>query len=65
MAGPAEWRSIELAIHPGITAMQSATDKDRKKGAVFYYNELKPDDPAIAFARSVNPDFDSVLKIKY
>lgn len=49
----------------GIIAMQSATEKDRKKGAQFYYNELKPDDPAIAFARSVNPDFDAVLKIEY
>lgn len=49
----------------GIRAMRSATDKDRKTGMPFYYNELKPDDPAIAFARSVNPDFDSVLKIKY
>lgn len=50
----------------GIKAMQTAVDKDRKAGKMqFYYNELKPDDPAIAFARSVNPDFDAVLKIKY
>lgn len=49
----------------GIKAMQTAVSKDRKNGATFYYNELKPDDPAIAYARSVNPDFDAVLKIKY
>nr|WP_295108160.1 cupin domain-containing protein [uncultured Caulobacter sp.] len=48
-----------------IKAMQSMTDKERKAGAAFYYNELKPDDPALAFARSVNPNFDAVLKIKY
>ncbi len=49
----------------GIKAMQAMVEKDRKNGAPFYYNELKPDDPALAFARSVNPDFDAVLKIKY
>lgn len=49
----------------GIKAMQASVDADRKKGMAFYYNELKPDDPAIAFARSVNPNFDAVLKIKY
>lgn len=49
----------------GIKAMQTSVDKDRKNGMAFYYNELKPDHPAIAFARSVNPDFDAVLKIKY
>ncbi|MBL8556559.1 MAG: cupin domain-containing protein [Phenylobacterium sp.] len=48
----------------GIKAMRAATDKDRRNGAAFYYSELKPDDPAIAFARSVNPNFDAVLKIK-
>ena len=49
----------------GIKAMQASVDKDRKNGLPFYYHELKPNDPAIAFARSVNPDFDTVLKIKY
>ena len=49
----------------GIKAMQASVDKDRKNGLPFYYNELKPNDPAIAFARSVNPDFDAVLKIKH
>jgi len=50
----------------GIKAMQTAVDKDRKAGMAFYYNALKPDHPAIAFARSVNPDFDTVLtNIKY
>ncbi|MBU1378811.1 MAG: cupin domain-containing protein [Alphaproteobacteria bacterium] len=48
----------------GIKAMQSAVDKDRKAGSPFYYSELKSDDPAIAYARSVNPNFDAVLKIK-
>lgn len=48
----------------GIKAMQSSVDKDRKNGSPFYYSELKPDDPAIAYARSVNPNFDAVLKIK-
>ncbi|UTP38228.1 cupin domain-containing protein [Phenylobacterium sp. LH3H17] len=48
----------------GIKAMQASVDKDRKNGAPFYYSELKPDDPAIAYARSVNPNFDAVLKIK-
>ncbi len=48
----------------GIKAMQATVDKDRKNGAPFYYSELKPDDPAIAYARSVNPNFDAVLKIK-
>jgi hypothetical protein len=50
----------------GIKAMQTAVDKDRKNGMAFYYNALKPDHPAIAYARSVNPDFDNVLSnIKY
>jgi quercetin dioxygenase-like cupin family protein len=48
----------------GIKAMQASVDKDRKNGSPFYYSELKPDDPAIAYARSVNPNFDVVLKIK-
>jgi quercetin dioxygenase-like cupin family protein len=49
----------------GLKAMQASTDKDRKAGKMqFYYSELKPEDPAIAFARSVNPNFDAVLKIK-
>jgi len=50
----------------GLKSMHASTDKDRKEGKIqFYYNELKPDHPAIAFARSVNPNFDDVLKIKY
>jgi quercetin dioxygenase-like cupin family protein len=48
----------------GIKAMQASVEKDRKAGSPFYYSELKPDDPAIAYARSVNPNFDAVLKIK-
>lgn len=53
------------AFNKGIKSMQATVDKQRKEGAAFYYNELKPDHPAIAFARSVNPDFDNVLKIRY
>jgi hypothetical protein len=46
----------------GIKSMQSTVDKERKSGTPFYFNELKPDHPAISFARSVNPNFDEVLK---
>lgn len=50
----------------GLKSMQASTDKERKEGKIqFYFNELKPDHPAIVFARSVNPNFDDVLKIKY
>lgn len=49
-------------FNKGIKSMQATVDKERKGGEAFYFNELKPDHPAIAFARSVNPDFDSVLK---
>jgi hypothetical protein len=31
-------------------------------GNEFYFNELKSDHPAIKFARSINPNFDEVLK---
>lgn len=54
------------SFNQGIKSMQAAVDVERQAGAAFYYNALKPNDPAIAFARSVNPDFDSVLaNIKY
>ncbi|MFZ5684639.1 MAG: cupin domain-containing protein [Pseudomonadota bacterium] len=49
----------------GLKAMQSMVIKDRANGMPFYFNELKPDHPAIVFARSVNPNFDAVLKIQY
>jgi len=49
-------------FNKGIRAMQTTVDKERKGGAPFYYSELKPDHPAILFARSVNPQFDEVLK---
>ena len=50
----------------GIKKMKVAVDKQRAKGETFYFNELKPDHPAIIFARSVNPNFDEVLKnIRY
>jgi quercetin dioxygenase-like cupin family protein len=53
-------------FNKGILSMQAAVDKERKEGTAFYYNALAPNHPAIAFARSVNPDFDTVLKnIKY
>lgn len=49
-------------FNQGIRSMQAAVDKERKEGTAFYYNALAPNHPAIAFARSVNPDFDAVLK---
>lgn len=52
-------------FNKGIKSMQVTVDKERKEGEPYYFNELKPDHPAIAFARSVNPNFDEVLKIKY
>ncbi|NQE61426.1 cupin domain-containing protein [Caulobacter sp. RHG1] len=58
-----ESTSFDL-FNRSIKAMKTSTEKDRAKGMAFYYSELKPDDPALAFARSVNPDFDAVLKIK-
>lgn len=52
-------------FNAGIKSMQATVQKERAAGTAFYYNELKPDHPAIKFARSVNPRFDDVLKIKY
>ncbi len=49
----------------GIKSMQSTVDKDFKSGGQYYFHQLKPDHPAVTFARSVNPAFDDVLKIKY
>ena len=50
----------------GLKKMQGSLEKERASGAPFYYNALKPDHPAIVFAKSVNPKFDEVLKdIKY
>ena len=49
-------------FNDGIRSMQAAVDKDLKAGAAYYYNALAPNHEAIAFARSVNPDFDAVLK---
>jgi quercetin dioxygenase-like cupin family protein len=46
----------------GLLEVKETMNKDREAGSPFYYNELKPDHPAILFARSVNPDFDTVLK---
>ena len=50
----------------GIKKMKDTLDKERASGSPFYYNALKPDHPAIVFAKQVNPKFDEVLKnIKY
>ena len=46
----------------GLNEMKATLDKERANGNKFYFNELKPDHPAILFARSVNPNFDVVLK---
>ena len=50
----------------GLMDMRDDLDSQRKAGEeIFYFNELEEDHPAIQFARSVNPDFDEVLKIEY
>jgi len=46
----------------GLKEMVQTLDKEPTNGNPFYFNELKADHPAILFARSVNPDFDEVLK---
>ncbi|MBK8291039.1 MAG: cupin domain-containing protein [Flammeovirgaceae bacterium] len=46
----------------GLKEMVQTLDQERANGNPFYFNELKADHPAILFARSVNPDFDEVLK---
>lgn len=50
------------SFNAGLKKVRSEIEAERKKGAKFYFNELKPDHPAVVFARSVNPDFDAVLK---
>ena len=53
-------------FHKGLQSMKASLEKERKEGVPFYYNALKGDHPAVVFARSVNPNFDAVLKsIKY
>ena len=50
-------------FNKGIKSMKATVEKERKKGKPsIYFNELKPDHPAIIFAHSVNPKFDEVLK---
>lgn len=49
----------------GLNKMKADLDKERAGGGKFYYHELQPDHPAITFARSVNPKFDDVLKLRY
>ncbi len=46
----------------GIKKMKASLEKEKASGTPFYYNALKPDHPAIVFAKSVNPKFDEVLK---
>lgn len=46
----------------GLIEMKGTLEKERANGNSFYFNELKPNHPAILFARSVNPNFDEVLK---
>ncbi len=45
----------------GINKMKKAVEVQKAKGEAFYYNALKPDHPAVVFARQVNPKFDDVL----
>jgi quercetin dioxygenase-like cupin family protein len=58
-------REDYTTFYSGIKSMQANVDADRKKGGVYYFSDIKGDHPALTFARSVNPDFDKVLKIKY
>ena len=46
----------------GLTKMKADLDKQRSEGALFYFNALRPDHPAVVFAKSVNPNFDAVVK---
>jgi len=46
----------------GLNEMKVTLDQERANGNPFYLKELKPDHPAILFARSVNPNFDELLK---
>jgi quercetin dioxygenase-like cupin family protein len=50
------------SFNKGLTKVQGEIEAQHKKGTPFYFSELKPDHPAVVFARSVNPDFDAVLK---
>lgn len=49
-------------FNAGLKKVQAEIEAERRKGEKFYFNELAPDHPAVVFARSVNPDFDAVLK---
>lgn len=46
----------------GLTKMKSNLEKERSEGALFYFNALRPDHPAVVFAKSVNPNFDALVK---
>ena len=46
----------------GLLEMKETLDKERSAGNAFYFNALESDHPAILFARSVNPNFDEILK---
>ncbi|MBL8342892.1 MAG: hypothetical protein JNL30_15600 [Rubrivivax sp.] len=52
------------SFHKGLEEVQAELEKEHKSGVPFYFDELKPDHPAVVFARSVNPDFDAVLKAR-
>jgi quercetin dioxygenase-like cupin family protein len=45
----------------GLRSLADQLDAEMKEGAVFYFNQLESDHPAILFARQHNPDFDEIL----
>jgi quercetin dioxygenase-like cupin family protein len=49
----------------GLREMATDLDGQRRDGTPFYFSELEPDHEAIQFARSVNPEFDQVLSVRY
>ena len=46
----------------GLQEMKVMLDEERANGNAFYFNELPSDHEAIKFARSANPDFESLLE---
>ena len=50
------------AFMQGLTKMKADLEKQRSKGELFYFNALRPDHPAVVFAKSVNPNFDALVK---
>ena len=45
-----------------IRDMAEAVDKEMAGGVPFYFHQLKPEHPAIAFAKAHNPAFDELLE---